>query len=71
MENIHVNLHWYNSNAFIVSLIILIFIFCLVGFYIGRRVYKRRRRNANELEEDFDYIPDNKQKKEFDMKILN
>ena len=71
MENIHVNLHWYNSNKFIAILIVLIFIFCLFGFYVGRRIYKRRRRNANELDEDFDYISDNNQKKEFDMKILN
>ena len=67
-ENIHLNLHWYNSNKFIASLIIFIFIFSFVGFYVGRRVYKRRRRNANELDEDFDYIS---KKKEFDMKILN
>ena len=71
MENIQMDLHWYNSNAFIISLIILIFIFCLAGFYVGRRVYKRRRTIANELQEDYDYISDNKKKKEFDMKILN
>jgi hypothetical protein len=71
MENIQMELHWYNSNAFIISLIILIFIFCFVGFYVGRRVYQRRRKIANELEENYDYISDNKKKKEFDMKILN
>ena len=69
-ENIHLNLHWYNSSKFIASLIIFIFIFSFVGFYAGRRVYKRRSRIANELDEDFDYISNNK-KKEFDMKILN
>lgn len=70
-ENIYVNLHWYNSNTFIVTLIIFIFIFCLIGFYVGKRMYKRRKKNANELEDDFDYIASHKKNKEFDMKILN
>lgn len=72
-ENIKVELHWYNSNKAITFLIILIFIFSIIGFYTGRRVYKRRKKKIIELEDqyDFNYISANTKNKVFNMKILN
>lgn len=56
-ENIKekVVLHWYNSSTFVVVMSIMIVIFCVFGFYLGKRIYQRRKLKANELLDNFDY----------------
>ena len=56
-ENINdkVIIHWYNSSTFVVMMMIMIVIFCIFGFYFGKRVYQKRKLMAWELEEKYSY----------------
>jgi hypothetical protein len=56
-ENIQekVILHWYNSSIFVVIMSIMIVIFCIFGFFFGKRVYQKRKIRAWELEENYSY----------------
>ena len=49
--------HWYKSTTFIIILImaILIVVFCLIGFYFGKKMYYKRKMKANELDDQFEY----------------
>ena len=48
-------LHWYNSSIFVVIMSIMIVIFCIFGFFFGKRVYQKRKIRAWELEENYSY----------------
>ena len=48
-------LHWYNSSIFVVVMSIMTIIFCIFGFYLGKRIYQSRKLKANELYENFEY----------------
>ncbi len=49
--------HWYKSTTFIMILImaVLIVVFCLIGFYFGKKMYYKRKMKANELDDQFEY----------------
>ena len=49
-------LHWYNSNTFVMIMSFMIVIFCIFGFFFGKKLYQRRKIKAWELEEKFSYI---------------
>lgn len=56
-------LHWYNSTGTIVFLIILFCIIGFGGFYLGKKIYLKRKLRANELEDQFRYDGQEEQKK--------
>lgn len=71
-ENIEekVVLHWYNSGKMFVVLVIMIFLFCIFGFYFGKRLYQSRKLRANELEEQFKYeSPVSPEEKNLELKL--
>jgi len=70
-ENINepVVLHWYNSSKIIVIWSFFIVIFCVLGFYFGKRYYKNRKLRANELEDQYDYESHIDRKFEIELKI--
>ena len=44
----------------IIGIIVLCAILILLGYFIGKYLNKARKKRANELLDDFDYIQDNK-----------
>ena len=55
-ENVKAS-HWYKSINFIIIAImaVLIVVFCLIGFYYGKKLYYKRKIKANELDESYEY----------------
>ena len=63
------DLLWYNSTKIIVFLIFFIFVVGIIGFYFGKRFYKKRKLIANELEDQFEYKSPLNKKNDFEMKF--
>ena len=71
-ENIRekVVLHWYNSSTFVVIMSIMIVIFCIFGFYLGKKIYQSRKLKANELYDNFEYYSPDEKKKQFELEMV-
>jgi len=63
--------HWYNSPATVVVLVILFIFIGLVGFYYGRKIYNKRKLRANELDDQFEYKSpkDGNKSNKFDLEM--
>ena len=63
-------MHWYNSTKMTVFLTIMIIIFCIVGFYYGKKIYSSRKLKANELVDQFVYESSQEEKaKKFNLEM--
>ena len=54
--------------------LIIFFSFCLIfiGFYLGKKIYQMKRKTrANELDDNYEYINENNNKKDVNDKKFN
>ena len=63
-------LHWYNSTKVVLFMIILLIIFSIICFYLGKKMYNKRKLRANELEDQFEYkSPFSKENNKFNLEM--
>ena len=63
-------LHWYNSTKVVLFMIILLIIFSIICFYLGKKMYNKRKLRANELEDQFEYkSPFSKENNKFHLEM--
>ena len=65
-------LSFIDNKVLIAIIIILVIIFGIVGFFLGKMVYdKVRKRRMNEVDDNYDYYPQENEKKEKDKFGIN